>query len=86
MDDKTQHPIIEDIKRRSGGSLADDVTDDQIAAQMLYMAPHDRAEALLKMEEHVATDDNTDLRKKAQLLNLTRNIRRIDLDMRKAGR
>ena len=86
MDDKTQHPIIEDIKRRTGGSMADAVTDDEIAAAVLQFDPAARAEVLLKMEEHVAADDNTNLRKKAQLLTLTRNIRDLDLIMRKAGR
>jgi hypothetical protein len=86
MDDKTQHPVIEDLKRRTGGSMADAVTDEEISATMLTLAPAARAEVLLKMEEHVATDDDTNLRKKAQLLNVTRTMRNLDYAMRKAGR
>jgi hypothetical protein len=83
MDD--EHPVIVDLKKRIGGSMADHVTDDTIAAEMFHLDPAARAEVLLKTEAWCA-DDGTDLHKKAQLLTLTRSMRNIDYAMRKAGR
>jgi len=84
MDD--EHPVLVDLKKRIGGSMADNISDDAISAEFLYMDPASRAEALYKTEQWVATDDLTDLRKKAQLMTLARNMRNIDYNMRKAGR
>jgi hypothetical protein len=81
-----QHPVIIDLKKRIAGTMADSVTDDMIAGEFLYMDPATRAETLLKTEQWAATDDGTDLRKRAQLLTLSRNMRNIDLAMRKSGR
>ena len=85
MDDD-QHDVIVDLKKRIGGSMADQVTDDMIAGEFLYMDPAARAETLLKTEQWVASDDGSDLHKRAQLLTLSRNMRKIDYAMRKAGR
>jgi hypothetical protein len=84
--DDDQHPVIVDLKKRIGGSMADGVSDDMIAAEFLYMDPATRAETLLKTEAWAAHDDGTDLRKRAQLLTLSRNMRNIDYAMRKSGR
>ena len=51
--------------------MADQVTDDQISAEMLRMDPTARAEVLLKSEQWLATEDTaTGLRKRAQLMTL----------------
>lgn len=82
-----EHEILVDLKKRIGGSMADQVTDDQISAEMLRMDPTTRAEVLLKSEQWLATEDTaTGLRKRAQLMTFTRNLRDLDYAMRKAGR
>lgn len=82
-----EHEILVDLKKRIGGSMADQVTDDQISAEMLRMDPTARAEVLLKSEQWLATEDTaTGLRKRAQLMNFTRTLRNLDYAMRKSGR
>ena len=81
-----EHPVIVDLKKRAGGSMADLVTNDQLAAELLHLDPNTRAEVLLKAEQWLAEDGETDLRKRAQLLTLSRAMQKIDYSMRKVGR
>jgi hypothetical protein len=81
-----EHPVLVDLKKRIGGTMADQVTDDALASEMLRMDPTSRADVLLRSEQWLATDDATDLRKRAQLMTFTRNLRNLDYSMRKAGR
>ena len=79
------HKIISEIKARVGGTMADQVTDEMITSEMLYLAPSDRADVLMRVDAWLG-DEDADLRKRAQLVNIRRNMREIDFEMRKAGR
>ena len=81
-----EHAVIVDLKKRAGGSMADLVSDDQIAAELVYLSPDQRAEVLLKTEAWLGDESGADLRKRAQLLTLARQMRDLDLTMRKVGR
>jgi hypothetical protein len=82
-----EHPVLVDLKKRIGGSMAESVSDDEIASEMLRLDPATRAEILLKSEAWLAEPDTAiGMRKRAQLMTFTRALRHIDFDMRKAGR
>lgn len=80
------HPVLADLKRRVGGSLADNISDEALANEFVYLDPSTRAEALMRADAWLAADDGTNLRKKAQFLNFTRQWRDTDRAMRKVGR
>jgi hypothetical protein len=82
-----EHQVLVDLKKRIGGSMADQIGDGDLAAEMLRLDPATRAEVLFKSEQWLATEDTaTGLRKRAQLMNFTRSLRNLDYTMRKAGR
>jgi hypothetical protein len=82
-----EHHVLVDLKKRIGGSMADQIGDGDLAAEMLRLDPATRAEVLLKSEQWLAEPTaGTSLRKQAQLMNFTRDLRNLDYTMRKAGR
>jgi len=85
-----EHPLIVEQKKLSGGTMADRISDSEISAQFLYMDPASRAASLLKIDQEfgkdITADNEADLRKRAQLMSLARDMRKIDYMMRKAGR
>jgi len=87
MDD--DHPIIAETKRQFGGTMADEISDRQLAEQFIFMDPSARAEALIRLgkclDEDV-TGTAGELRQRVQLMSLQREMQEIDYQMRKVGR
>ena len=84
MDD--EHPAIVDLKKRFGGTMADQITDDQLIVEFFHKDQRARAEELLTSDKWLADDDTTDMRKRAHLLSFRRKLREADYARRKVGR
>ena len=77
------HPLISHLLAASG---VDALPEESIAAELLFLDPATRSQVLHKTKGWIMEDDGVSLRRKAQLMNLDRQMRQIDRDMRKAGR
>jgi hypothetical protein len=86
MDDN-EHPEITKVKELMGGSMPETISTETIPALFLHRDPLSRAEELAKAKAYLAEDSGqNDLRKKASMLTLYRQMFDIDKAMRKAGR
>jgi hypothetical protein len=83
MDDDPE--CIAALKRKIGGTLAHEVTDDMLIGEWLIMSPAQRATELETISQWVSHSGSPD-RKTARLLDFDRKVRTIDRELRKCGR
>ena len=84
MSDDSQHPRINQITEFA--TRPDDATVEGIEASFAAFADPFRVEMLHKMENWIAEDDGTSMKKKAQLWNLQRRCNALHQRLRKVGR
>jgi hypothetical protein len=79
------HPQIKRIMDAIGSDSHEDV-DVVSVANFMTLNPADRATVLARCDDIAGADDDTHLRQKAQVLQLTRTMRQADHALRRAGR
>jgi hypothetical protein len=78
------HRIIALIKKTAGGTMADNISDQNIIDEFIHLSPLERSDMLMRLDEQFG--DGADMRQDAQLLAIRRGWREADLKMRKVGR
>ncbi len=87
MSDDDIHPfIVESVKHGDNQSLSlDDLTNTSVV-NFVCMHPNDRKQVLDQLDTAMHLDDGVHLRKKAQLLSLSRTLSDTHAEMRRTGR
>jgi uncharacterized protein YpiB (UPF0302 family) len=84
MSDDDIHPFI--VKNTDNQSLSlDDLTGHSVV-NFVCMHPNDRKQILDQIDTALQADDGVHLRKKAQLLSLSRTLSTTHAEMRRTGR
>jgi hypothetical protein len=87
MSDDDIHPfIVETVKHGDNQSLSLDELSETSVVNFVCMHPNDRKQILHQLDTVLQADDGVHLRKKAQLLSLSRTLSTTHAEMRRTGR
>ena len=85
MSKHEDHPFLQEIKRYAG-SDNDELMQQTAIVNFATFDQSSRTHLLIETENIIGADDGVGLRQKAQLFNLSRDLRDLDRKMRAAGR